>query len=240
MLYDESLNRYLRSKEVSRNYLAQMNMFYVKEYGEYISINLNIKSLSQFELKGYVFMLVLDGSGIVTIGEDVIPLCFGDLFIFNGDKPHIISNNLWKICYIVVEGENLYKVLNQTLNNKHLFHLSNIDTVYKDYKSIYETMSEDLSSTLRTCSYVFQLISNILKYNECEKVKSNFELRIYSYIENNYMKDISIEEMADLLGYSKYSFIRKFKEIFGMTPYQYLINKRITYAKYLLAKVVYL
>lgn len=234
VLYDEISNKYIRKKEINQNSLSDSNLFFVKEYGEYISVGLNVKSFSKFDFKGYVVMFVLDGSGIVSIDHHIMPLTFGDLLIFNGDSSHVISNNLWRVCYIILQGANIYKIMTKLFNGKNVHHISNTERIYTLFTSIYQSLSSDVCSSLDTCSYVLQLFSNIIKYDTFVESINIFESKALSYIENNYMKDIGVEDMAKYCGYSTYCFIRKFKKMFGETPYNYLNTKRITYAKQLL------
>jgi len=56
------------------------------------------------------------------------------------------------------------------------------------------------------------------------------------FIDENYMKEINVELIADEANYSKYHFIRLFKTAYGYSPRQYLILKRIELAKYNLTK----
>lgn len=42
---------------------------------------------------------------------------------------------------------------------------------------------------------------------------------------------VSVEELASLLGYSQYHFLRRFKATFGLTPYQYLTALRVRAAQ---------
>lgn len=50
------------------------------------------------------------------------------------------------------------------------------------------------------------------------------------YIHNNFSRDISIDEIATKLNYHKNFFIKKFKKIMAVTPYQYIINYRLNMA----------
>jgi AraC-like DNA-binding protein len=57
-----------------------------------------------------------------------------------------------------------------------------------------------------------------------------------SYIQENYSKDISIDELASLVHLSRRQFERRFKSLFHTTPIQYLIRTRIYHACDLLAE----
>lgn len=54
------------------------------------------------------------------------------------------------------------------------------------------------------------------------------------YIEKNYSKSMSLDEIADSVGLSKYYFSRRFKEITGASAIEYLNNIRLTKAHNLL------
>jgi len=54
------------------------------------------------------------------------------------------------------------------------------------------------------------------------------------YLDTHYHKNISLDLLANRGHTSKYHLIRMFKHYFGITPRQYLINKRIEKAKEIL------
>ena len=57
---------------------------------------------------------------------------------------------------------------------------------------------------------------------------------LFTYIDNHYMDDITLDFAADLTGYSKYHFTRLFKQFSNTTFYDYLCIKRIKVAEDLL------
>lgn len=58
---------------------------------------------------------------------------------------------------------------------------------------------------------------------------------VYNYIEYNFSQRISIEQLAVLAHISKYHLIRNYKAIYGYTPYQHILNKRLVLAQKLKA-----
>ena len=60
-------------------------------------------------------------------------------------------------------------------------------------------------------------------------------LQITHYIDLHFSEDLSLEEAASRAGFSKYHFSRLFKMYTGTTFYHFLNQKRISYAKTLLA-----
>jgi AraC-like DNA-binding protein len=59
-----------------------------------------------------------------------------------------------------------------------------------------------------------------------------------AYIDSNIYSDISLDLMAEHFGITKMHIIRVFKRKFGITPMQYLIDKKISVAKSLLCGTV--
>jgi AraC-like DNA-binding protein len=56
------------------------------------------------------------------------------------------------------------------------------------------------------------------------------------YLDTHFQETIDLDRLARISGTSKYHLLRLFKHYFGITPRQYLINKRIEAAKNLLRK----
>lgn len=52
--------------------------------------------------------------------------------------------------------------------------------------------------------------------------------RVLEYMEENLYEDMNLEQLAQAAGYSKYHFLRVFKEAFHMTPSEYVRRRRIT------------
>jgi AraC family transcriptional regulator len=64
---------------------------------------------------------------------------------------------------------------------------------------------------------------------------SNHRLKkTISYINDHLSQNISLEELAQEVGMSKYYFCKLFKQSVGLSPYQYLIQQRVERAKKLL------
>ncbi len=58
--------------------------------------------------------------------------------------------------------------------------------------------------------------------------------RAVNHINENFYQDISVDQLAALSGLSRYYFIRVFRQETGYTPHEYLVNRRMATARYLL------
>ncbi len=52
--------------------------------------------------------------------------------------------------------------------------------------------------------------------------------KVLDYMEENLYEDMDLDSLASIAGYSKYHFLRVFKEAFSMTPFEYVRRRRIT------------
>lgn len=68
------------------------------------------------------------------------------------------------------------------------------------------------------------------------RLAHSHEQRIANYVEANLGKDIALTDLAQLVGLSRFHFLRAFKKTTAETPYQYLLRRRIERAQALLTE----
>ena len=83
-------------------------------------------------------------------------------------------------------------------------------------------------------NYYAQELKRIKGICFSNQVQIDIAVNTKRYIDTNYDKEINLDLLAHLQFSSKYHLIRVFKKYYGITPRQYLINKRIEKAKNLL------
>lgn len=80
-------------------------------------------------------------------------------------------------------------------------------------------------------------INSLLKSGNLYTVISKDNMTaIDEYISNHIEENISIDDLAKVLNMNKYHFLNEFKKANGITPYQYLLSRRVEMAKELLQK----
>ncbi len=62
--------------------------------------------------------------------------------------------------------------------------------------------------------------------------------RVQPYINNNYSKAISLEDICKEIHISKYHFCRKFKQVMGITVMEYILKTRVAAAKIFLQMII--
>lgn len=84
-------------------------------------------------------------------------------------------------------------------------------------------------------------VNNKLQNHSATKSQTKEELfrRISvakDYLTDNFKQQINLDEVANMACLSKYHFLRSFKEFYGQTPYQYLLNHKLAEARILRKK----
>ncbi|MEM7105705.1 MAG: AraC family transcriptional regulator [Bacteroidota bacterium] len=80
-------------------------------------------------------------------------------------------------------------------------------------------------------NYYIQELKRIKEICFSNQVQVDLAVNTKRYLDTNYAKTINLNLLAHLQHSSKYHLIRVFKRYYGITPRQYLINKRIEKAK---------
>lgn len=88
-------------------------------------------------------------------------------------------------------------------------------------------MNGDISSRFASSGALQILLSKVLyekkgNLNEIE----NFS-PVFKYVDKNIHRRLSLEELANVMNFNKTYFGNKFKKIYGISPMQYVINKKI-------------
>jgi len=108
-----------------------------------------------------------------------------------------------------------------------------------------EHNAETLSGRLYADSLIQTLILHLLKnYSTANAVQENLNgglsgyklRRVTEFINANLEEDLSLAEIASVADLSQYHFARAFRKTTGVTPQQYVMQRRIERAKELLAK----
>ena len=82
---------------------------------------------------------------------------------------------------------------------------------------------------------IFEQISK-LNYKKQEVNDDVFRslLAAKYFIEDNFLEPIQLDDLVNIALISKYAFIRLFKSTFGITPYQYIVHRRLLHSKSLI------
>ena len=101
-----------------------------------------------------------------------------------------------------------------------------------DFNAVFSTLAEKLVRSQLEVNARLRRIKNARRSTREEIFRR--VSRVRNFIDDNYLEDINLEELAGLAFLSKYHFLRCFKEVYGISPYQYVIQKRLEHSQMLL------
>ncbi len=126
------------------------------------------------------------------------------------------------------------------INDPHLEHifkllLSEVQTGNKNGELFVENLVSLLSMHFikNYANFDARLINNIDGFT-----KEEYE-KISLYIDKNLNKRIKLDRLAKEMRIDKYNFIRKFKSSTDVTPYQFILQKKLERSRYLLQDFKY-
>ncbi|ATD56055.1 AraC family transcriptional regulator [Clostridium chauvoei] len=202
---------------------------------------------------------IINGEGAFTLDDRDVKVKQGDLIIINPNCLHteksIVKNN--PLEYIVLGIDNLilnfpdsYNLTNDT-NSKKLYKIINLqssrDAILtclnslireienKDYN--YEMACKNILTLL--IIHIIRSIPSLLVIEEPQE-KLNLEcVKIKNYIDSHYSENITLDILSDMSYMNKFHLVHTFTKQIGISPINYVINKRIEESKNLLTTTSY-
>ena len=121
-------------------------------------------------------------------------------------------------------------VTNYGISDVVLVDIPELESIYANaYKAC---LADPLHAHERAALAIHEIIACIARNRPEEDIRHTRKLK--DYLSVNLDRSISSDEMAHILGLSVSQTIRRFKDEWGTTPYQYHLNARIEAAKALL------
>lgn len=176
-----------------------------------------------------VLQVTLNGTGIFMKGDRKIEL---------GEQTGFLAKIPENFTYYGDDWEFLYVEFSETMvqwlvDPVQVCHLSP-EFIKELEKTVTDLLTLDLS-VFENTKKAFSLFISILEELNPVELKENSEMKyIKEYFEKNYCLDLSLTEVAELFGISKYKLIRLFEKKVGTTPMNYLLQVRIREAVILL------
>ncbi|MEM7563947.1 MAG: AraC family transcriptional regulator [Pseudomonadota bacterium] len=176
----------------------------------------------------------------------------GDIWINPPGTP--FSHQISEPCYFVilaVKAEEFLESATLNIKGKALQFLNNYNVHDEVIKGIIDLFLieattggrngypylKNLLSLLST--HYIQSYSNYSDLQNQLSSASKFDQsqvnKVDQYIDQHISTHITVDDLADLLHCSKFYFLREFKKLMGITPYQYLMDKRLERARHLLS-----
>ncbi len=183
---------------------------------------------------------VVEGQMIVHINGEEAVLKEGDLYFATGYEPHGFDIPDYCVCYVLSMPEHIAKSFKTYLGNKVL----STNFLYKSRESA--LIKKQLDSLARDHhpltqkGYLYIILGTILDKIELVDPTVKKEPRaagkILRYLEDNFLNDIKLDDVARAIGYSSNYTSSMFNATFNCKISEYLNSIRARHAAYLFSQ----
>ena len=194
--------------------------------------------------RDYQLLYILEGKAHFYFESGEIIVNKGEMVLFRPREPQsyfYFSKDKCQAFWVHFTGSDVDKILDyyKLPNDTNIF--------YSGSSPVYQWLFEQMIRELQLCRanykelltmllrHIFLLVNRYLKENGKSGVDALNDIeRSIQYFNENYTKDINIDEYAKSLHVSTCWFNRRFKQVTKVTPLQYILSLRLSNAKMLL------
>ncbi|MFV0503895.1 MAG: helix-turn-helix transcriptional regulator [Lachnospirales bacterium] len=188
----------------------------------------------------FLLMLVKNGECHGTINNKKFNAKKNQLVLIDCYKQHEYGSPAsWEALWIHFDGplaKTYFKLIFD--NYGHVFTPTNLKDINTSMENIISLFRNPNSIKEDYLSFeIVNILNSLLNIpNFSQDFTNNYSViqKIKSYINENFNKPLNLETLAKEASLSQFHFIRVFTKVTGFTPHKYLIETRITAAKYLL------
>lgn len=224
------------------------SMLHITDIGYYPKAKHHFRERKE-PINQYVFIYCIDGAGWYRIGEQEYTVSANQYFILPAGVPHAYASNKsspWAIYWIHFKGilAPFYaQEASRPMDIQPESH-SRISTRINLFEEIFNTLKNGYSNeNLRYAFSMFHFYLGTLRYiqqfrnaathNDSTEDENISELAIH-YMKENMEKHLSLQDIADQIGYSPSHFSMLFKKKTGHGPVTYFNLLKIQHACFLL------
>ncbi|MCJ8329289.1 MAG: helix-turn-helix transcriptional regulator [Lentisphaeria bacterium] len=181
------------------------------------------------------------GFGSLRVGDDLYRVDPGQAMLLNlpGDNRYWLPDDAshWEFIFIILSGRDISNFIDK-INREHgpLVNLDPQSIAIETLEStIRQILNQSITSPYSGSALAYNLIMSFM-HDLLPQGSSNINpmSELKQYCQENYKKQLSIDELAAYMDLSKYHFCRRFKEWEGITAGEYLNQLRLKEASRLL------
>ncbi len=186
----------------------------------------------------FIFEYVESGKGYVNVGGEHYEVHADCVYIlppgirhdYGADKKAPFRK-IWINCFSGILTDFM---ASYGLKNKIVFHDSGCKEYFYELLKIAQEAPFNKDYNVEVSRVLFNLLLTLAKRNEQEENSSILAQRAKQLLDSAVYRKESIEDLCKTLHVSKSQLCREFKKYVSVTPYQYLLNKKLSAAKQLL------
>lgn len=191
----------------------------------------------------YVIEYIEQGGGRLRVEAEEFHPEAGDVYIVPARSDHEYASsadNPWIKRWFNFSGELIEPMLN-SYRLTGIYHVQSCpvgDLFKKGYEAITAEPGRADSKTALILHEIFQAVSEVLEKRLCTDKHSQEGRRLKKYLDVHFSDELSLDALSKIVSRSVSQTIRIFKKDWGVTPYEYLLEKRMEKARLLLRHTV--
>ena len=187
----------------------------------------------------YVLEYIVSGEGHITYDGNKYTVEENDIYILKPGAKHKYGsnkNNPYKKIWINFFSDIFTDILGAYgLINYVVFKKTDCKELFEELLELAKKYNDNDEIYLKVSEILFRIVMKLVRNEEKQKISST-AIKVKETLDQSLYRKITIEELAYEMNLSKSQISREFKKYYNLTPYQYLLNRRITIAQNLLAK----
>lgn len=196
-------------------------------------------------LSSYLFFIVEHGSGTLEYDGETRILHAGDCVFLDCRRPyrHYTGDDLWTLRWVHFYGPNMAAVYKkyQERGGQPSFHTENAAPYIELLDTLYALAdSDNYVRDMQICEKLMALLTLLMQegwHPDAARIsgtkRQNLQ-EIKDYLDDHFAEKITLDALAERFYINKFYLTRVFREQFGQTVTNYLVQLRITQAKRLL------
>lgn len=222
---------------------AKTSLLYLQETGHLVATYPHCSRRSG--LSSYLFFIIESGSGSLRYNGQIYALSAGDCVFIDCRKPYAhttSATDLWSLKWCHFNGAGMSSIYDKYLERGGQPYFHPVSTL--SFDSILATLYRLADSTdhirdMRINECLAALLTVLMEeswqpeYQHSITKRQDLD-RVRNYLDEHYNERIMLDELADRFFINKFYLVRLFKETYGQSINQYLLQARITKAKQLL------
>lgn len=193
--------------------------------------------IKRFPVRGFILEYVVGGQGYVVVNGKKHTVSTGDSYLLKiGENCEYYAdkNKPFQKMWVNVFGSFAHDIVDLYQLKATVYKNTDLTDLFERLYAI-EKISTDLSVVhLKISAIVTEMFLRLAQSNAQRQDASNVAKQIHHELIMSVNKPFRLEEISEKLYLSKSELVRQFKKYYGVPPYQYLINLRITHAKNML------
>ncbi len=196
-------------------------------------------SLERSRYDSYLIILIESGTMEILLDDKYQLAQKGDVVLLDCYHPHAYRTQTGcKTTWLHFDGKpakGYYEHLSKEMGN--IMTISNFRDALHILSDLFSSFcNRDLKPEAQMSIMIGNLLLSLFDHTSNGAASASDGIRkVTSYLTQNFSKNISLKEMADMAGLSLYHFTRKYKKETGVTPHQFLLSTRMSAAKYYLS-----